>query len=493
LEYFSDYLVPMRAFAHRSDFKVVTFSLIMCFVAIIIHGADVANAFEAHKSQAIQVGMLIAMTRMFFINESCLQLLYSFARGLTPLISYMALMSIVFYIFTRVLVDILKGKLHVGTLEECISGQKPCSNCDTFSNCTKLTFQMFIAEGWHEVADQMSQATSSTLNFWTMLFYVFLSLLFAQLTVGIIISLYTSAEERRDVGREIYIIIGELYGGGKTKQAIDAIVYKLGRLEILLEWASTVGMVKKDDLNVESIEGPKRAKTPSRPNTSEGLPSLPREASVNALKVPGSQGSPALDGKQINRLTRTRSYVQASKGRRRRKSGGLDSRSLDDAALKEAALEEERKRNLRRLQAQQHLNQRQASIGSPWSRPQSRTGSALPSPQEGNERFNGGLQRRYSENFRPELLAVPELNLVQSPGMHSAPLIGSHELDEGPQNKVRSRRRSASDSSTSLAASLAAMEALPSDGDVAKADDADADKAVGGEGTDKVSELPPDT
>ena len=81
--------------------------------------------------------------------------------------------------------------------------------------------QMFIGESWHDVMEHMALATSSSLKLYAVTFFLLLSLLFSQLTVGIIITLYENAEERRDAGREIYIVLGELQGGGRTKKEID--------------------------------------------------------------------------------------------------------------------------------------------------------------------------------------------------------------------------------------------------------------------------------
>jgi len=198
-------------------------------ILVILHKCGV-DTNHARLWQAIQLAPLL---RIFVTNALYRQIVRALLSGLEKIRPFMALFLIVFYIFSMLAYYAFSG---LGIDDgEVFSEQL---NFSTFGDSCLAMFQIFIGAGWSVVMAEAVQHTSHTFN-WFFVFYRFVvGVLFAQLTVGILLATFQDARDTSATGEILQQFRNDLEVLPCDEQV--AFVKGLGiPAQIILDYAST--------------------------------------------------------------------------------------------------------------------------------------------------------------------------------------------------------------------------------------------------------------
>eukprot|EP00658_Telonema_sp_P-2_P003548 TRINITY_DN11317_c0_g1_i9.p2 TRINITY_DN11317_c0_g1~~TRINITY_DN11317_c0_g1_i9.p2 ORF type:complete len:840 (-),score=189.07 TRINITY_DN11317_c0_g1_i9:413-2932(-) len=175
--YLNDNLRIFSSWSNRVQLSLVVVSVFAEMLFLVLP-ADYSFVFQAI--------MALVLYRLLLLTESFVQPLHCLWHGLKPILVYVQLFVLVYYLFS-----LLAWRLFDGTLEA------DAANFNTLGDSMLLMFQVFVGEGWHEVMQVTTERSNDAYMWFFMVYVLVVGLLFSNLFMGIVIETYQLAERRR--------------------------------------------------------------------------------------------------------------------------------------------------------------------------------------------------------------------------------------------------------------------------------------------------------
>jgi len=181
LAYLEDHRQPYSSFRNGVTFRLTCLSTVAgigYWAASHGRGAYASDEF----CDALFMLMNLNLFKIFFINRSFCALVFAFWRGVRPIGTYAILLLIVMYIFSVVAHDLFAN--NVG------EGYAGVAHWDTHLDSILTMSQVWLGAEWNILMDLAAKRTSRMVYFFFILYYLMVGVLFSQLFIGIIVSIF---------------------------------------------------------------------------------------------------------------------------------------------------------------------------------------------------------------------------------------------------------------------------------------------------------------
>jgi hypothetical protein len=177
-----------REFAHRLDFCVVGASVVLL---ILVRGYS-NEGFALDQVSAFRAVMILPLFRLFSLIKTTRSAVYTIFKVLPRFSSLTALLFILFYVFA------VWATAHISDSLKFLPDNPYLFRFGTFGDSMLTLFQLLVGEGWHDVMYAvMTVKDNYSWAYYFMGFVFLVTLIFANLFVGLVLSVVEDLEATR--------------------------------------------------------------------------------------------------------------------------------------------------------------------------------------------------------------------------------------------------------------------------------------------------------
>eukprot|EP00658_Telonema_sp_P-2_P068586 TRINITY_DN5750_c0_g7_i2.p1 TRINITY_DN5750_c0_g7~~TRINITY_DN5750_c0_g7_i2.p1 ORF type:complete len:1729 (-),score=407.69 TRINITY_DN5750_c0_g7_i2:274-5460(-) len=221
---------PQVQFKRRGNIFFVAVSAIGLVMYLMNKGGAI-NASEG-ADRLFQTLMAFSTLRILTLVDEFSKLMLSISAGISPVRVYTVLLCVCIYEFATFAYCAFRPGGWAGL-------EAPAFNNNDYWDSPVMSaitmYQLLVGENWHGVMNWTEEYTYKPVMLFFIMYTMIVSVLFAQLFIGIMIQMFQDMEEKREQGGDMYVILGRLYKG-KDMDEMNKVIYGLMNTRISLDY-----------------------------------------------------------------------------------------------------------------------------------------------------------------------------------------------------------------------------------------------------------------
>lgn len=187
---------------------------------------------EDNTERFFQLMMACSTLRVLVLSDEFSSILLSILSGIQSLKIFVLLLLIIVYEFASFSHCAFKQDGWLGVEAPSHDQQ---GYWDSPIDSLITMYQLLVGEGWHEVMLWTEGYTYKIVWFYFVIYTMIVVILFSQLFIGIMIQMFQATEEKRQVGGDMYRLLGRLCPENMSMDKMNDIIYGLMNTRVPLD------------------------------------------------------------------------------------------------------------------------------------------------------------------------------------------------------------------------------------------------------------------